>query len=130
MAHFAEINKDGMVLRVLVVDNENENNGQDFLANDMNLGGIWIQTSYNSKGGIHYLADGITPSGKPHLRYNYASYGYTYDSIRDAFIPPKPFNSWILDEETCWWKPPIPEPETGGPWEWDEELGEWKEIIP
>jgi hypothetical protein len=89
MAHFAEIDSDGVVLRVLVVSNEQEHRGQDFLANELGLGGTWIQTSYNSN-----------------IRKNYAGIGYTYDATRDAFITPKPDchpDKVTLDEETCIW---------------------------
>ena len=87
MAHFAEIDNDNIVLRVLVVDNSLEHRGADFLANDLGLGGTWIQTSYNNN-----------------IRKNYAGIGYTYDSVRDAFISPKPeIGTWILNENTCRW---------------------------
>lgn len=90
MAYFAEIDENNIVLRVLVVGNEFEHRGQDFLANDLGLGGTWVQTSYNGN-----------------IRKNYAGIGFTYDSIRDAFIPPKPEiegKKFILDEDTCLWK--------------------------
>lgn len=97
MAHFAEIDSDSRVLRVLVVDNSQEHRGQEFLAVDLGLGGTWIKTSYNTQFGVHKT--GGTP-----LRKNYASVGYTYDAQRDAFIPPKPPTGlWVLDEETCTW---------------------------
>jgi hypothetical protein len=90
MAHFAEIDENDIVVRVLVVPNEQEHRGQDFLAKDLNLGGTWIQTSYNAR-----------------IRKNYAGIGYIYDKNRDAFIPPKEHNSFILNENTCQWEPPI-----------------------
>lgn len=97
MAHFAEIDSDSRVLRVLVIDNSQEHRGQEFLAVDLGLGGTWIKTSYNTRGGVHKA--GGTP-----LRKNYAGVGYTYDAQRDAFIPPKPAgDGWTLDEETCTW---------------------------
>jgi hypothetical protein len=86
MAHFAEINENNIVIRVLVVDNSLESEGADFLANQLGLGGTWIQTSYNSS-----------------IRKNYAGVGYIYDSIRDAFIAPEPINNLGFDEETCTW---------------------------
>lgn len=86
MAHFAEIDKNNIVLRVLVVANDLEHRGADFLANDLGLGGTWIQTSYNGN-----------------LRKNFAGIGYTYDAVRDAFIAPKPDNSIGFDEDTCQW---------------------------
>lgn len=101
MAHFAEIDADGTVLRVVVVANERQDTGQSFLANA--LGGEWIQTSYNSRGGKRY--DPVTNEylNDDHFRYNYAGAGYTYDSTRDAFIPPKPHPDATLDEQTCLW---------------------------
>lgn len=96
MAHFACINKDGVVTQVVVVDNSQEHRGQELLAEELGLGGTWIQTSYNTRGGIHEL--GGTP-----LRKNYAGIGYTYDSELDAFIPAKPSETAVLDPETCLW---------------------------
>jgi hypothetical protein len=107
MAHFAEIDGAGTVLRVLVVPNEQESRGDAFLRDDLKLGGVWRQTSYNGN-----------------IRKNYAGVGHTYDSMRDAFIAPKPFASWLLDESTCQWQAPIARPTTGR-WKWDEALGNW-----
>lgn len=87
MAHFAELDQNNIVLRVLVVANEHENNGQDFLANELGLGGTWIQTSYNAT-----------------IRKNFAAVGYTYDAELDAFIPIKCHDEAILDSELCRWK--------------------------
>lgn len=86
MAHFAEIDENNIVLRVLVVSNDLEHRGQEFLAQDLGLGGTWIQTSYNGN-----------------IRKNYAGVGYTYDESRDAFIAPEPDNHIGFDEETCRW---------------------------
>ena len=101
MAHFAEIDQNNIVTRVLVVDNSEENNGQVFLADTLGLGGTWIKTSYNTFGGVH--ANGGTP-----LRKNYAGIGYTYDEGRDAFIRPKNncHDEEVLDEATCVWTCP------------------------
>ena len=101
MAHFAEIDENNIVTRVLVVGDDQENRGQEFLANDLGLGGTWKKTSYNTVGGVH--SNGGTP-----FRKNYAGIGFTFDEARDAFIPPKPFNSWNLNEDTCLWEAPIP----------------------
>jgi hypothetical protein len=109
MSHFAEIDENGIVLRVLVGDNELPNEGLDWFIE--NLGGTWVQTSYNAN-----------------FRKNFAGIGFSYDSELDAFIPPKPFNSWVLDEESCQWVAPIPLPEEGE-WYWNEELEQWSEII-
>lgn len=109
MAHFAEIDANNTVLRVLVVGDDQEHRGQEFLASDLGLGGVWVQTSYNGN-----------------IRKNFAGIGSTYDPVRDAFIPQKPFLSWVLDEATCQWEPPVPYPETSGPWRWDEETKAWQ----
>ena len=123
MAHFAEIDSNNKVVRVLVVGDDQEHRGQDFLANDLGLGGTWIQTSYNTRGGVHTL--GGTP-----LRKNYAGIGFSYDQQRDAFIPPKPtqYPSWILNENSCLWEPPIPYPTDGKRYKWDEPSVSWVEI--
>jgi hypothetical protein len=95
MAHWAEIDVDNVVTRVTVGDNNDLDEGYQWLID--NLGGTWIKTSYNTRGGVH------TEGGTP-LRKNFAGLGYTYDEIRDAFIPPKPTEGdWELDEETCLW---------------------------
>lgn len=118
MAHFAEIGLNNQVLRVIVINNaelldengvEQEALGQAFCRNL--LGGTWLQTSYNSN-----------------FRKNYAGIGYTYDSQRDAFIPPKPYASWQLDESTCLWQPPVPYPEDNKLYAWDEASVSWQEI--
>lgn len=96
MAHFAQIDENNVVIQVLVVNDSQEHRGQEFLAEDLALGGTWIQTSYHTFAGEHRL--GGTP-----LRKNYAGIGYTYDPERDAFIPAKPSADAVLDEETCLW---------------------------
>ena len=103
MAHFAEIDQDNKVVRVVVVDDEQEHRGAEYLATDLGLGGTWLQTSINTYGGVHL--EGGTP-----LRKNYAGIGFTYDSQRDAFISPQPDQSWTLNEQTCLWDDPNPEP--------------------
>ena len=118
MAYFAEIDNTNTVTRVLAVPDAQQDRGQDFLAIDLALGGTWIQTSYNTRGGVH------TNGGTP-LRKNYAGIGYTYDEARDAFIPPKPFDSWVLNEETCLWDAPVPYPTDGGMYRWDEDTLAW-----
>jgi hypothetical protein len=110
MAHFAKV-ENGIVTQVIVIEQDVLNTG---LWGDPSL---WIQTSYNTFGGQH-------PQGRP-LRKNFAGIGYTYDAQRDAFIPPKPFNSWVLDEDTCQWNSPVAMPATGGPFVWDEETTSW-----
>ena len=113
MAHFAEV-VDGVVTRVIVADTKEWC--------EANLGGTWVQTSYNTQGGQHLL--GGTP-----LRKNYAGIGYTYDETRDAFIPPKPFESWSLNEDTCLWEAPVAYPEDGKLYTWNEETVGWDEVI-
>lgn len=111
MAHFAELDADSIVVRVLVVPNEQENRGHDYLATDLGLGGTWVQTSYNAT-----------------IRKNYAGIGYTFDSGRDAFIPPKPFASWVLNEATCNWDAPVARPEDDKMYSWDEATTSWIEV--
>jgi hypothetical protein len=117
MAHFAEVDENNIVLRVLVVDDSQESNGQEFLATTLGLGGTWIKTSYNTNAGVH--SNGGTP-----LRKNYAGIGYTYDSGRDAFIAPKPYPSWVLNEESCVYEAPVAMP-TEGQYTWNEETTSW-----
>jgi hypothetical protein len=102
VAHFAEVT-DGVVTQVIVAE-------QDFI-DSLENSGSWVQTSYNTRGGKHYDPEtGEEDNGTP-LRKNYAGIGFTYDVDRDAFIPPKPFPSWNLNEATCWWEAPITQPE-------------------
>ena len=123
MAHFAEIDSDNIVTRVLVVGDDQEHRGQEFLATDLGLGGNWKKTSYNTSGGVH--ATGGTP-----VRKNYAGIGYSYDSVRDAFIPPKPFASWLLNDATCLWDAPTAMPvEEGKMFRWVEEDLNWQEVV-
>ena len=124
MAHFAEIDENNIVTRVLVVGDDQEHRGQEFLADDLDLGGTWLKTSYNTQGGVHTL--GGTP-----FRKNYAGIGYSYDETLDAFIPPKPFASWLLNEETCNWNAPVEMPvEEGKFFTWDEDTTSWVEFSP
>ncbi len=116
MSHFAQINENGIVLHVIVAE-------QDFIdSGAVGDSSGWIQTSYNTFEGVHAL--GGTP-----LRKNFAGIGFTYDVGRDAFIAPKPFPSWILDEEKCSWFAPIPYPDDGKSYLWDENLINWVEVI-
>jgi len=115
MAHFAQIDENNIVTQVLVIE-------QDVV--DTGLFGeprSFIQTSYNTYGGVHKL--GGTP-----LRKNYAGIGFTFDAIRDAFIPPKPYNSWILNEDTCLWNAPVAMPTDDKRYTWDEETLSWTEF--
>lgn len=98
MAHWAEIDENNIVQRVLVTSNETSDEGYQWLID--NLGGTWVKTSYNTLGNVHL--QGGTP-----FRKNYAGIGYTYDANRDAFIPPKPDGEWVLNEDTCLWEPVV-----------------------
>jgi hypothetical protein len=113
MSHFAKV-QDGIVTQVIVAEPEFFDTFVD------SSPGEWIQTSYNTHGGQH-------PEGRP-LRKNYAGVGYTYDRTRDAFIPPKPFASWVLNEDTCLWDAPTPMPTDGKLYQWDEATTSWVEV--
>ena len=121
MSHFAEIDKDGIVQRVIVAEQDFINSGK---VGDPNN---WVQTSYNTRSGVHYAPNSSEPDGGVALRKNYAGKGYTYDETRDAFIPPKAFPSWSLDEDTCIWKAPTPKPDDDKRYYWDEETANWVE---
>jgi hypothetical protein len=117
MAHFAKI-EHGLVVQVVVAE-------EDFiLTGALGDPANFVQTSYNTRGGIHYGQDG-QPSGREQLRKNYAGVGFAYDATRDAFIPPQPFPSWTLAEDTCLWNAPTPMPTEGGPFAWNEETQAW-----
>lgn len=115
MAHFAEINGDGVVIQVIVAE-------QDFVDT---LDGTWIQTSYNTRGGKHYDPDTNEEDDGTPLRKNFAIIGGSYDSDKDAFIPPQPFPSWSLDEDTCLWNPPIDYPDGNDIYYWNETDQQW-----
>ena len=127
MAHFAEIDSNNKVIRVIVIPDEEEHRGQDFCSIDLGLGGTWLQTSYNSYGGVHYTANREAPSGKTAFRKNYAGINFTYDEERDAFIEPQPYFSWLLNEDTCIWEPPVSYPSDGNLYMWDEDSISWVE---
>jgi hypothetical protein len=109
MSHWAEIDENNIVLRVLVGNNSEPDEGEAFMNS---LGGTWVKTSYNGN-----------------IRKNYAGIGMSYDAERDAFIAPKPFDSWILDEETCQWEAPVAYPTDGIIYVWDEETTDWKATV-
>jgi hypothetical protein len=111
MAHFAEIDENKVVTQVLVVPDEQEHRGQDYLAVDLGLGGTWIQTSYNHR-----------------IRKQYAGIGYTYDEAADVFVAPQPFPSWTLDENHDW-QAPKPRPEDGLMYSWNEETLDWEAVV-
>mgnify|MGYP003348872758 CR=1 FL=1 len=114
MAHFAKV-ENGIVTQVIVADQEFIDSG--VLGDPL----MWIQTSYNTSGGTHRLG------GEP-LRKNYAGIGYLYMKDIDAFVPPKPFDSWLLNEDTCLWEAPIPKPDNENVYDWNEESGSWVDI--
>jgi hypothetical protein len=114
MTHFARIEND-IVTQVIVAE-------QDFVDTRP---GEWVQTSYNTRGGLHYAPNSDTPDGGVALRKNFAGIGYAYDRQRDAFIPPQPYPSWTLDEASCLWEPPVPHPSDGEPYIWDEAAQAW-----
>ena len=125
MAHWAELDENNIVLRVTVGSNDEPDEGYQWLLD--NLGGRWVKTSYNAMHGkkrnpqTHVLTD------EPGFRKNYAGIGFTYDEVRDAFIPPKENASFVLDEDTCSWVPPIPYPTDGKYYVWNEETVSWDE---
>lgn len=108
MAHFAELDDNNIVTQVLVTNNNFPNEGYDWLMET--FGGTWVKTSYNAT-----------------IRKNFAGIGFSYDSERDAFIPPQPFESWLLDEDTCQWVAPKPYPADDKMYKWDEESLDWIE---
>lgn len=116
MAHFARVNG-GIVTEVLVVPDDQEADGNAYL-NGLGLEGVWVQTSYNTYGGVHLF--GGTP-----LRKNYAGVGFTFDAEMDAFIPPSPYPSWVLDGESCLWESSVPYPDDGNDYFWDEDNQAW-----
>ncbi len=121
MAHFAKLGKGNIVVAVHVVNNDiatTEQAGVDFLNNLYQSRDVYKQTSYNTFGGEHLL--GGTP-----FRKNYAGINYTYDQTKDAFIPPKPYNSWTLNETTCQWEAPVALPDTENRYNWNETTKQW-----
>ena len=136
MAHYAKISNNNIVEQVVVVNNEDtlDENGNEseiigvhFLKNLLGLETTWLKTSYNTKGGIyrHSITNEPLEDQSKAFRKNYAEIGYTYDEQRDAFIPPKPFPSWILNEFSCLWEAPIPRPTGTNLYTWNEETQSW-----
>lgn len=117
MAHFAKV-ESGVVTQVIVAEPEFFDTFVD------STPGEWIQTSYNTRGGVHYGQDG-EPDGGVALRKNYAGIGFTYDNTRDAFIPPQPYASWTLNEDSCLWECPVAYPTDGQMYEWNEDAQSW-----
>ena len=110
MAHFAELDENNIVVQVLVTDNDYPNEGYDWLVET--FGGTWVQTSYNAT-----------------IRKNFAGIGFNYDETRDAFIAPKPYEFWLLNEETCHWEAPVAHPTDGVMYKWNEDKIDWEAIV-
>jgi len=120
MAHYAKI-ENNIVTQVIVAEPEFFETFVD------STPGEWIQTSYNTRGGVHYGQDG-EPDGGEALRKNYAGIGFTYDTEKDAFIPPKPYASWLLNEDTCLWEAPVAYPTDDQMYEWNEDAQTWDAV--
>lgn len=121
MSYFAKV-INGIVETVHAVD-------QDFIdSGKLGDPNNWVQTSYNTRNGVHYAPNSDTPDGGIALRKNYAGIGYTYDATRDAFYEPQPYPSWTLDDDTCCWNAPVASPDDDKIYMWDEENTQWVEI--
>jgi len=130
VSHFVKLDENNVVTFVTVGRQEDDGLEAELTAR---TGDVYRQTSYNTYGGVHYTTDddgNRVPSEDQSkaLRKNYAGIGFTYDADRDAFIPPQPFESWVLDEDTCLWEAPVAYPEDGATYSWDEESGAWIEV--
>ena len=133
MSHFAKLDENNIVVFVTKGRTSSDGKEAELTAR---TGDVYKQTSYNTRGGVHYNPETGEPSADQSkaLRKNYAGLGYTYDSERDAFIPPKPYPSWLLNEDTCLWDAPVAMPEDAGTGEppkrytWDEEAVNWVEV--
>ena len=124
MSHYAKV-RDGLVQQVIVAS-------EDFFSKFVDSSaGEWIQTSYNTRGGVHYdpKTGQRSADQSKALRKNFAGIGYSYDKARDAFIPPKPYNSWVLNESSCQWEAPKPMPKDGKDYEWIDNIQQWK-VLP
>lgn len=121
MASFAKIDDNNIVVEVIRASQEFIDSGA---VGDPSK---WIQTSYNTRGGIHYHPNSNVPTGFAGIRKNFAGKGYTYDPARDAFIEPKPYESWVLNENTCQWEAPVPRSDPNKLYTWDEENLRWVE---
>ena len=124
MSHFAKLDENNLVTFVTVGRQEDDGLEAELTAR---TGDVYRQTSYNTYGGVHYTDGEPSADQTKAFRFNYAGIGFTYDETRDAFIPPKPFESWVLDEGTCLWVAPIAYP-AEGVHVWDEEAGDWVEV--
>ena len=126
MAHFAQLNAENYVVFVTVARDEDEHREVEI---SQQTGEIYKRTSYNTLGGLHYTNGEISQDQSKAFRKNYAGVGYYYDEQRDAFVPPKPYPSWILNEQSCLWESPIPYPNDGNIYQWNEETGNWQQVF-
>jgi len=127
MSHFAKLDSNNIVIFVTVGRQEDDGREQELRDR---TGDVYRQTSYNTRGGVHYDPATGEPSTEQSKAYrkNYAGIGYTYDEARDAFIPPQPFPSWVLNEDTCLWDAPLPYPGDGKMYQWSEDDQLWLEV--
>jgi hypothetical protein len=127
MAHYAQLDSENIVVNVFVGRDDVVEGIDDWEQYYTPAGFTVKQTSYNTRGGVHYDPETGEPSADQSkaLRFNYAGIGFSYDEERDAFIPAQPFDSWVLNEDTCLWEAPIPYPTDGGDYTWDEDAGDW-----
>ena len=125
MSHFAKLDENNVVIFVTVGRQEDDGLEEELIAR---TGDVYRQTSYNTQGGVHYTDGEPSEDQTKAFRKNYAGIGYTYDEERDAFIPPKPFESWVLNDDTCLWDAPVPYPTDGAIYTWDEEAEAWVEV--
>ena len=123
MSHYAKV-LNGSVIKVIVAESDFFNTFRD------STPGTWIQTSYNTRGNVHYAPNSNTPDSGVALRGNYAGIGYTYDHTNDVFYAPKPYTSWVLNNTTWTWEAPTPQPNDGKFYIWDEPTTSWVEITP
>lgn len=119
MSHYALLDENNIVIQVVVASQADDGKEEEFRQRS---GENYRQTSYNTQGGVHLL--GGTP-----FRKNYAGIGYTFDEERDAFIPSKPYPSWILNEDSCLWEPPVAYPSDGKQYTWNEDTTSWVEVV-
>ena len=125
MAHFAELDENNTVLRVVIVDDAHEADGENWCSEFFGTNS-WKQTSYNTRGGVHYAPNSNTSDDGTASCKNYAGIGHTYDPARDAFIPPKVYPSFVFDEDSCNWVPPTARPDDGSTYGWNENTQSWE----
>lgn len=132
MAHYAFLDNDNVVTEVIVGKNEGEDGINWELHYGEFRGQVCKQTSYNTRGGKYYLpnSNDLGPDQSKAFRKNYAGIGFTYDATLDAFIPPKPFLLWLLNADTCQWEAPVPYPDDGKVYRWDEDTQSWVLVEP